>query len=287
MRLRSFAAPLTALLLCACPYEQKKPKVIERNYVGGGAAAHPGLEQSPDRQMADANRPPPMIRPPDAKSGRKRRRRRAQAEMELTAEDMGADDDVDDSSGTAKDKAEKPEPEPEGPLVQRKSQNADAAAPEAKVDVSKIKALPVVHGRVKFPPPPEGDADQEELDDAMAAKNTKMNLPKEGALKIGSDGGLSVDPSSLGSYHVQVSTSAYFRRNLIDQVYGFGSDIHLEDDVEQAGGKTGKYFIRWALIDLLDMEHPFHRPKYFTYIAPLPAEDSGTSAARPGAPSPR
>src|SRR5207302_1104060 len=151
--------------------------------------------------------------------------------------------------------AEKPEEEPEGPLVQRKHQGDSAESPDAQVDVSQIKPLPTAHGRVKFPPPPEGEGDEEELAQAMAAKNSKMSTPKNVSVAADGQGELTVDPSSLGSYHVQISLSPYFRRAIVDNVYGFGSDVRLEDEIEAAGGGTGRYYIRWALIDLLDMEH--------------------------------
>ncbi len=288
--------------LCACEPPKQPPKLITHDE-GGGGAARPGFtyggggggggaDMGSTQLIANNPKLAPLIREPAAASRKrpKAKGRRRPADEEMDSGDMGdfsSDDDVDDSTPTPKAK-ENPDPEPAGPLVQRKSKSLDAAPAPANIDTSNIKPLPTMNGHVKFPPPPEGEADQEEIEEAMAAKNTKMNMPKDGAVKMGAGADLALDPNSLGSYHVQVSLTPYFRNNEIDQVYGFGTDIHLEYDLDAVGAKTGKYFIRWALIDLLDMEHPFHRPKYFSYIAPLAnPEESGTSATPPGASGPR
>jgi hypothetical protein len=233
----------------------------------------------------------PQIRPAGAAKARRPRKRKGRlpvGEEELDPDqDMGAGDDAADEPEKDKKPKEKPEPEPAGPLVQRKSANA-AAPPDAAIDARNIKAMPVEHGRIKFPPPAEDAADQEELDELTAARNSKMKTLADGKVPNAEGAEMGIDPNSLGSYHVQVSLSPAFRRNDIDAVYGFGTDIHLEYDLDALGAKTGKYYIRWALIDLLDMEHPFHKPKYFTYIAPVQTpEASAPSAAYPGGPSPR
>jgi hypothetical protein len=276
-----FLLPLMAG--CAAPALPQKPRAKDKAAVwrsdvvagayadtpapsgGSSAAAPPVLSQQ-------SVKPPPIIR---------RRPHRRPADVDMGPDD---DDDAADPADTAQDAQEKEpkpstgtaaspqaqpqaEPEPEGPLIQRKHQDDAGAAPDVDVNVKDIKPLPTSHGHVKFPPPPEDQADEDELEIAIKAKKTKMATPTMN-VDVAPGEAMTMDPSSLGSYHVEVSTSPRFRPVFLDNVYGFGTDIRLEDDVDAAGGKTGKYYIRWALVDLLDMEHPFHKTKYFIFISP-------------------
>jgi len=159
---------LSLALLCACPYEKKEPKVVEREWRsgGGGAPAHHD-EARQELTANDPNRAPVIAqawKPRPKKKPRKGRHRPAEdAEMgDMPDEDMGPDDpDEPKDPAEAKKPQEKPEEEPKGPLIQRKHQGDDAAPPDTQVDVSQIKALPTnQRGRVKFPPPPENEADR-------------------------------------------------------------------------------------------------------------------------------
>jgi hypothetical protein len=74
------------------------------------------------------------------------------------------------------------------------------------------------------------------------------------------------DPSELGSYHVQVSSSPVFASTLFNKVYPFMADIDLESDLAAIELKRGGYWIRWAVVDLLGFEHPFVRPKRLIFL---------------------
>lgn len=69
------------------------------------------------------------------------------------------------------------------------------------------------------------------------------------------------EPSEIGSYHVQVSSSPSFAPPLFDKVYPFMADIDLKTDLAAMKLKPGSYWIRYALVDLLGFEHPFTRPR--------------------------
>lgn len=69
------------------------------------------------------------------------------------------------------------------------------------------------------------------------------------------------DPEELGSYHVQVSSSRGFRAVLFDKEYPFMADIDLKTDLIALDLKPGRYWIRYAVVDLLGFEHPFSRPQ--------------------------
>jgi len=268
---------------CAAPGLPQKPQSKDKDAVWRGAVVSGTYPDNPAQSAGgsasaaavmppqQSTNPPPMIR-------RHPHRRPADVDMGPDADDDDAPDQPDaapdqepkPSTATAASPQPQPEadPEPAGPLIHRKHQGDEAQAPDASVDVKDIKALPTTeNGHVKFPPPPEDQADEDELEVAVKAKKTKMAAPGNLNVDVAPADAMTLDPASLGSYHVEVSTSPRFRPVFLDNVYGFGTDIKLEDDVDAAGGKTGKYYIRWALIDLLDMEHPFHKTKYFLFIS--------------------
>lgn len=68
------------------------------------------------------------------------------------------------------------------------------------------------------------------------------------------------EPTEIGSYHVQVSTSAAFGPILFDKIYPFMADIDLKADLAVKKVPHGDYWLRFALVDLLGFEHPFSRP---------------------------
>lgn len=67
------------------------------------------------------------------------------------------------------------------------------------------------------------------------------------------------DPNEIGSYHVQVATSADFSRPFFDKLYPFMADIDLNSDLAARGTRPGTYYIRYSIVDLLGFEHPFSR----------------------------
>lgn len=69
------------------------------------------------------------------------------------------------------------------------------------------------------------------------------------------------DPSELGSYHVQVSSSASFGGVLFNKEYAFMANIDLKTDLMALDVRPGQYWIRYAVVDLLGFEHPFTRPQ--------------------------
>ncbi|MBI5623010.1 MAG: hypothetical protein HY924_04445 [Elusimicrobia bacterium] len=71
------------------------------------------------------------------------------------------------------------------------------------------------------------------------------------------------DPGDVGSTRLQVSRTQDFKVVLIDQVYSFIEDADLYREFQQSGLKDGTYYIRFAVIDLLDFQHPYTRPKRF------------------------
>lgn len=68
------------------------------------------------------------------------------------------------------------------------------------------------------------------------------------------------EPTEIGSYHVQVSTSPAFGPILFDKIYPFMADIDLKTDLAVKKVPPGGYWLRFALVDLLGFEHPFSRP---------------------------
>lgn len=69
------------------------------------------------------------------------------------------------------------------------------------------------------------------------------------------------DPEELGSYHVQVSSSPSFGGILFDKEYPFMADIDLRKDLLAMEVKAGRYWIRYAVVDLLGFHHPYSRPR--------------------------
>lgn len=69
------------------------------------------------------------------------------------------------------------------------------------------------------------------------------------------------DPSELGSYHVQVSSSIAFAAILFNKEYEFMASIDLKTDLMALDVKPGEYWIRYAVVDLLGFEHPFTKPQ--------------------------
>lgn len=69
------------------------------------------------------------------------------------------------------------------------------------------------------------------------------------------------DPEQLGSYHVQVSSSRAFGAVLFDKEYAFMADIDLKTDLLALELRPGRYWIRYAVVDLLGFEHPYSRPQ--------------------------
>lgn len=69
------------------------------------------------------------------------------------------------------------------------------------------------------------------------------------------------DPEELGSYHVQVSSSPSFGALLFDKEYPFMVDIDLRKDLLAMEVKSGRYWLRYGLVDLLGFHHPFSRPR--------------------------
>lgn len=69
------------------------------------------------------------------------------------------------------------------------------------------------------------------------------------------------DPEELGSYHVQVSSSPSFGRILFDKEYPFMADIDLRKDLMAMEVRAGRYWIRYAVVDLLGFHHPFSKPR--------------------------
>jgi hypothetical protein len=70
-----------------------------------------------------------------------------------------------------------------------------------------------------------------------------------------------VDPEELGSYHVQVSSSPSFGGILFDKEYPFMADIDLRQDLLNMEVRHGRYWIRYAVVDLLGFHHPYSRPR--------------------------
>jgi len=69
------------------------------------------------------------------------------------------------------------------------------------------------------------------------------------------------DPEELGSYHVQVSSSPSFGGVLFDKEYPFMVDIDLRKDLLAMEVKSGRYWLRYGLVDLLGFHHPYSRPR--------------------------
>lgn len=69
------------------------------------------------------------------------------------------------------------------------------------------------------------------------------------------------DPSELGTYHVQVSSSPSFGAVLFNKEYPFMANIDLKADLMALDVRPGPYWIRYAIVDLLGFEHPFTRPQ--------------------------
>lgn len=69
------------------------------------------------------------------------------------------------------------------------------------------------------------------------------------------------EPTEIGSYHVQVSTSPAFGPILFDKVYPFMAEIDLASDLRSGKVKPGVYWMRYALVDLLGFEHPYAKPQ--------------------------
>lgn len=70
------------------------------------------------------------------------------------------------------------------------------------------------------------------------------------------------DPTELGSYHVQVSSSPSFGSLVFNKEYPFMANIDLKTDLAAQEVKPGQYWIRYAVVDLLGFEHPFSKPKH-------------------------
>lgn len=69
------------------------------------------------------------------------------------------------------------------------------------------------------------------------------------------------DPKSLGSYRIQVAFAPDFHKVLYDRTYPFMAEIDLASDLVAARTRSGIYWIRWSLVDLLEFQHPFTRPQ--------------------------
>lgn len=108
---------------------------------------------------------------------------------------------------------------------------SDAAAADADSEID-VSASPAA-----FPPQRTGALDDEVPDTVVA------------------------DPEELGSYHVQVSSSPSFGGILFDKEYPFMVDIDLRKDLLAMEVKSGRYWLRYGLVDLLGFHHPFSRPR--------------------------
>jgi hypothetical protein len=69
------------------------------------------------------------------------------------------------------------------------------------------------------------------------------------------------DPDIIGAYRVQIATSSHFPRILFDKTYPFMTEVDLSADLAGAPERFETLWIRYAVVDLLDFEHPFTRPR--------------------------
>ena len=76
------------------------------------------------------------------------------------------------------------------------------------------------------------------------------------------------DPNAIGSYHVQVSSSADFKKPFFDRVYPFMAEVTIEKDLFARGTEPGEYWIRFSLVDLLEFEHPYSPPMRLRFPDP-------------------
>ena len=68
------------------------------------------------------------------------------------------------------------------------------------------------------------------------------------------------DPTEIGSYHIQLSSSSAFGAVFFDKDYPFMADIDVAADLRIGKVQPGFYWLRYARVDLLGFEHPFSKP---------------------------
>lgn len=76
------------------------------------------------------------------------------------------------------------------------------------------------------------------------------------------------DPDVIGSYHVQISSGPDFTKVLFEKTYPFMSEVDLAEDLAGAPDHVRALWIRYSVVDLLDFEHPFTRPRRILRLRP-------------------
>lgn len=110
---------------------------------------------------------------------------------------------------------------------------------------------------------PLGDAAAADADSEIDVSAEPAAFPPQrtAALDDAVPDSVVVDPEELGSYHVQVSSSPSFGGILFDKEYPFMADIDLRKDLLTMEVKSGRYWLRYGLVDLLGFHHPFSKPR--------------------------
>lgn len=276
MRSRALAlmwlAAAAGSALIGCRARLDAPKVTEAL---AGSPSRPGEPSDSDPRPGERKKPndesPPPSAPPrerplkDDRASRKGAPPRAE-------DDAPPARDEDDSwrvkpstqAAAAAAPGAKPDPgEPEGHPVARRPDGDQVISPGPPVKYlspAPLKALAT--GRKTPGAEDAGPQPGEDLAEAGEGARRPAGAPPVAAMMDDSlpETGIG-DPDAIGSYHVQIASSADFGRVLFDKTYPFMGEIDLAKDLEGAPEHLRTLWLRYALVDLLDFEHPFTRPR--------------------------
>jgi hypothetical protein len=168
------------------------------------------------------------------------------------------------ATALASSSGERPDPgEPEGQPAVRKPDGDQMIPPGAPVKYLSPAPLRALGTGKQAPLAPSdgGDPGDDLAEEGAGARRPAYPPPATAMLDDALPEMGIGDPDAIGSYHVQIASTAAFSKVLFDKVYPFMGEIDLAKDLEGAPASLDTLWLRYALVDLLDFQHPYTRPR--------------------------
>ncbi|MBI5239481.1 MAG: hypothetical protein HY926_03345 [Elusimicrobia bacterium] len=103
---------------------------------------------------------------------------------------------------------------------------------------------------------------------APAAAPDSETPPPLTQLDTDMSGSLELETMLVGAYLIQMSTAPDFSRLVFNKVYDFMEDQDVFGDIAALELRKGRYWVRYAFLDLLGGQHPFSKPRSYAYRPP-------------------
>ncbi|MBI5208997.1 MAG: hypothetical protein HY927_03390 [Elusimicrobia bacterium] len=154
------------------------------------------------------------------------------------------------------------------PLDRRPAPRPDRYAAEKDDSASRYLSPaapkgPAVKGGVAAPL--EGGAAGDEAAPGAATVNVEAAPGVQPLTEAREDilGMVADDAGDVGAHRIQISRTEDFKAVLFDRTYPFIEDADLRQEFLKSGLKDGAYWMRFAIVDLLDFQHPYSKPRKF------------------------